>query len=577
MFSLHYKKNNNTSLFQSLDKIGMTKIQNYVPLYGLFFSLNDDNYNSINLNHHYSVTSVENHDDKNKFVCKLSSDNNSAKRLSFFKFSPLLDPVKYLIGKYKDISSNQLTTLPSLTMDNIHPKLADINNSAYVDSFFSYLTSQLLHKHKFLHGLDFYGSFLSIKSKFATNVIDDLEYLHDSDYFRENKTDLFELVNWSEDMGFDFDTRHNKKRIKIGGGGIEDEIKDDVVPVSSLDFDGIFTDNAETGEKVDESKGMDTSNNLVFQYDIEQQQHRSTKASSTCSSRSSNTDSDEKKSQAGDEDDASSSDKSSEASTGSMNSDVELKVAIKDFPVQVICLECLDNTLDSRLREENEMDDDEWRSCLFQIVMMLIAYQKAFGFTHNDLHTNNIMFNETDRTFINYRFNNQFFKVPTFGRIYKIIDFGRAIYKFRGKTICSDSFHSKGDAATQYNCEPYFNEKKARLDPNTSFDLCRLACSLFDYFIDDLDEQHKVKDPIAAVIVEWCKDDKGRNVLYKKNGDERYPDFKLYKMIARTVTKHKPEQQVGRRLFRKFLSSRKKIGKKAKVIDIDALNSYVDE
>lgn len=319
MFSLHYKKNNNTSLFQSLDKIGMTKIQNYVPLYGLFFSLNDDNYNSINLNHHYSVTSVETHDDKNKFVCKLSSDNNSAKRLSFFKFSPLLDPVKYLIGKYKDISSNQLTTLPSLTMDNIHPKLADINNSAYVDSFFSYLTSQLLHKHKFLHGLDFYGSFLSIKSKFATNVIDDLEYLHDSDYFRENKTDLFELVNWSEDMGFDFDTRHNKKRIKIGGGGIEDEIKDDVVPVSSLDFDGIFTDNAETGEKVDESKDMDTSNNLVFQYDIEQQQHRSAKASSTCSSRSSNTDSDEKKSQAGDEDDASSSDKSSEASTGSMN------------------------------------------------------------------------------------------------------------------------------------------------------------------------------------------------------------------------------------------------------------------
>ena len=51
--------------------------------------------------------------------------------------------------------------------------------------------------------------------------------------------------------------------------------------------------------------------------------------------------------------------------------------------------------------------------------------------------------------------------------------------------MCSDSFHPKGDAATQYNCEPYFDIKKPRLEPNNSFDLCRLACCLFDYFMDD--------------------------------------------------------------------------------------------
>ena len=31
-------------------------------------------------------------------------------------------------------------------------------------------------------------------------------------------------------------------------------------------------------------------------------------------------------------------------------------------------------------------------------------------------------------------------------KIYKIIDFGRAIYSHSNKVFCSDSFHAKGDA-----------------------------------------------------------------------------------------------------------------------------------
>ena len=100
---------------------------------------------------------------------------------------------------------------------------------------------------------------------------------------------------------------------------------------------------------------------------------------------------------------------------------------------------------------------------------------------------------ETDKKFINYKFNGVYYRVPTYGKIYKIIDFGRAIYSFKGKTICSDSYHPKGDAATQYNFEPYFNEKKPRLKPNKSFDLCRLACSLYDFFVDDVENENKKK------------------------------------------------------------------------------------
>ena len=59
--------------------------------------------------------------------------------------------------------------------------------SAYVDGFFSYLSSQVLNCHDFIHGLNFYGSFNAIKNDFYYNVIDDLDYLEDTQFFINNK------------------------------------------------------------------------------------------------------------------------------------------------------------------------------------------------------------------------------------------------------------------------------------------------------------------------------------------------------------------------------------------------------
>jgi hypothetical protein len=186
------------------------------------------------------------------------------------------------------------------------------------------------------------------------------------------------------------------------------------------------------------------------------------------------------------------------------------------------------------------------------------------------------MYVKTDKPYLYYKYEDKHYKVPTHGKIYKIIDFGRAIYKFKGNIICSDSFHPKGDAATQYNCEPYFNNKKPRLEPNASFDLCRLGCSLYDFFVDEEELNSEEPDPLTLLIIEWARDDKNRNILYKNNGDERYPDFKLYKMIARTVHKHTPRRQLENPLFKQFCVSRKKINRKAKIFNIDKLPSYVD-
>jgi hypothetical protein len=135
-----------------------------------------------------------------------------------------------------------------------------------------------------------------------------------------------------------------------------------------------------------------------------------------------------------------------------------------------------------------------------------------------------------------------------------------------------------GDAATQYNCEPYFNDKKPRLEPNYSFDLCRLGCSIFDYFIDDISNVAAIckKEPLSKLIVEWVTDDQNRNILYKANGEERYPDFKLYKMIARSVHNHTPQAQLAKPIFASYEFPKKKVKSSNRILNIDKMPSYME-
>jgi len=248
----------------------------------------------------------------------------------------------------------------------------------------------------------------------------------------------------------------------------------------------------------------------------------------------------------------------------------EVFAYINNFPVQLICLEKCKGTMDD-LFKRGVIDEKTGPSALMQIIMTLIIYQKAFSFTHNDLHTNNIMYVDTEEEYIYYVYEGKIYKVPTFGKIYKIIDFGRGIYKFNGKLFCSDSFAPKGDAATQYNCEPYMNENKPRLDPNPSFDLCRLGCSIYDFVLDN--EEIDEMDDFQKLILSWCLDDNGKNVLYKRNGEERYPNFKLYKMIARTVHNCVPREQLKNPIFSGYLVDTIE-NTEIRVIDIDAIYYY---
>jgi hypothetical protein len=96
--------------------------------------------------------------------------------------------------------------------------------------------------------------------------------------------------------------------------------------------------------------------------------------------------------------------------------------------------------------------EDKWSAWLFQVIASLCVAQTLFGFTHNDLHSNNIVWAETEEKYLYYKTNDgKLFKVPTYGKIFKIIDFGRSIFSINEHLFISDDFEEENDAATQFN------------------------------------------------------------------------------------------------------------------------------
>ena len=612
--SVNYQKRKNINLFnkfQTNKHINLSNVQNYIPIYDKFFLLNNTNWNSINLNNQWSIfdikeTKNKDYDNEHIFNCKLKniSDINGEDidntQQVFIKMAPLLDPFKYLVGKYNHSDPN-LFNLPSFNNSTkVHPKISDPNNSSFIDGFFSFLTSKVLYEHKFIHGLDYYGSFLAIKNNYKINIIDDLDYLIQSDFFIKQKGELFNVEDYSHLIC-------NDEIKQLQPLHISTSLKSNL-SVKSID-DNIFENLFENEQllSLNDIKNIgvdliDITNSSCFDV-TNQHKSESLKSGSTCSSRTSHTQDDEnnenedfekedfekynnssseslqdliKDTEYSDNDNISDTNLDTNSDSGSSTIEEEtIFLTIPKFPVQVICMEKCENTFDD-LIINNTLTNDELFSALMQIIMILITYQKMFAFTHNDLHTNNIMYIPTNKKFIYYTYNKKNYKVPTFGKIYKLIDFGRAIYKFNGKIFCSDSFQVGGDAATQYNTEPYFNDKKPRLEPNFSFDLCRLACSIFDYVVDDFTMIKNFDNcsPFVKLIIEWCIDDNGMNILYKNNGDERYPDFKLYKMITRCVHNHTPQSQLERNEFSKYFILHKNIQKNETIINIDDFPSY---
>ena len=549
-----YKESKDENEESQYNPFEIQQLQLYQPIYKLFFEMNENNYTSIALNHKHHIVDC-NH---------VKDEENVLEKSVFFKFSPLLDPYRYMIGKY-NIHDKRNFTLPSIDSDemSINQKILLHHNASYIDSFFCFLTSILLNEHNVLHGLDFYGSYLGIQDKHKVSITDDVEYLRNSEYFNNNIGKLFHIDDNKEDLSFNpflmmQNSRKNKQKIELQQ---EDDDIDLGVEELTEDFQNtneISDVFEEIYKKKDDSSlsesSSDSSSDSEVNYSSDEDNNGEDEDSSEEESENSSS---------SDDDDSSETDTSSEED--------EIYGYIHNFPVQVICMERCHGTLD-KLFVNDEINAENGASMLFQVIMILILYQKTFKFTHNDLHTNNIMYVETDIEYLYYQYNGIIYKVPTYGKIFKIIDFGRAIFKFQGHQLCSDSFSKDGDASTQYNCEPFLNNDKPRLEPNNSFDLCRLGCSLFD-FIMDIDDEDDDLDELQKTVKRWCTDDNGKNVLYKKTGEERYPSFKLYKMIARSVHQHNPEKQLDYPYFSQFLTNENS----ENILNIDEIPCYYEK
>ena len=566
--NIDYIKNDNKDLFLQFKNENLsnfTEIQNYIPVYKEFFNLTNKNYKNVNFKLNNNLKSLVDKVSENKFLCEIenSEKKDIIKKNVYLKFAHLIDPIKYMLGKYKDVDEEKFFRLPIInenseienSENNYLDKYNLIHNSSYIDGLFSFISSKT-KEDNFIHANDFYGMFLGIQKNYKIDVSDDLEYLFQSEYFHNKKNILFSLES-NDNIYLDKSYKY-KKPLQIINDNTNLEI--DEFPNELLNTIFISPlNNNELDVTIDVSNNKIKENIIYENLNNNNTSRKTDDSGSTCSSSSSKTENNNSEGGSEEEDSDEGSDEGSDEDSDE-GSEEELNSygIINKYPTLVIATECCEITLDEYMNT-SEINNNEWKSILFQIIVILIKYQKLFDFTHNDLHNCNVVFEMTEREYLYYKIDNVNYKVPSYGKVYKIIDFGRAIFKINEKRFCSDCFNKGEDADSQYNCEPFITKEKPIIEPNNSFDLCRFGCSMYDYFIDDIDEEDEVckKNPIANLIRKWCLDDNEKNILYKKTGEERYPEFKLYKMIARNVHHHIPIKEIKNKLFEKFITNSK--------------------
>ena len=171
------------------------------------------------------------------------------------------------------------------------------------------------------------------------------------------------------------------------------------------------------------------------------------------------------------------------------------------------------------------------------------------------------MYKKTDKLYLYYKFNNIYYKIPTYGYLFKIIDFGRAIFTFHKKTFFNDTFHKHGEAGGQYS-EPYnklFNSeiKDNIIKPNFNFDLCRLAITILEVCEYDKNENYKEKQKVFDFIYNLTID-KSDNSLSDLNDD-----FDMYISISKYACSSKPKEILQNWIFNDYKIKKKNFPKKS--------------
>lgn len=481
-------------------------------------------------------------------------------------------------------------------------KINDPFNEAYTDAVFACLASRLVETNLSPHWCRFYGTFNGRIPEYKYNITPDMVQIGDKDWFRDGLTqDRYRVVASDPyDPEITAELKHpwddvRAQIIRKYEEGTEEEIDvsgddDDSEGSSYTDSEdeSDYETNSET--ETDTTSGSDSGSDSDLDIETLSGEEDEEELSGGDSAASSSKDSAPELLDIEDLENTgevvltqprirlsriSGSGSGSGGSQSSEDDDVDYHLYTKNYPVQLTVLEKCEGTMDTLMEEEENEDgkkEERWTAWVFQVVAALTTAQQLFEFVHNDLHTNNVMWSSTDEEYLYYEIKgatgkDRYYRVPTFGKIFKIIDFGRATYRppMKGAPVWfPDAYAPDADAEDQYNCGPYYQPGKPKVSPNKSFDLCRLAVALLETLWEEkpaikepavvlTDEpgriQYETVSPLWNLIWTWLTDKHGKNILRSPDDSERYKFFDLYCAIARDSQNAIPAQQVTRPIF----------------------------
>lgn len=441
---------------------------------------------------------------KDEILSIISSDKirTSAKTEDIhIKKTMLLSPFKWMQGDYGSTIGLPTTSEQSSL---IQSKLQSKNNAAYVGS----IISAALSESGCIHFPKVYGIFSGTAKHHTVDISDDYPDLCERHWFSQNIGKTFELKLSDAVTQSEFQhTRTARSALHLG----EEIVLDGVEELQTEHMDsnvGELKNMFENELEIDEDEQDDSSVSTSYIFAINSCEY---------------------------EDDEDYNDIDQEESDESF-----AWATFSNVPVHLTVMEkCNGVFFDLMMCNPEEEKRLAWLS---QVMFALAFAQRNFGLVHNDLHSNNIMYVSTDKEYLYYNLAGTLYKVPTYGYLIKIIDFERGVcsIKLTGmkdpKFFMSDHFSVDDEAGGQYNYSPFYNPKYPEVKPNPSFDLVRLATSLFwDLFPEGPSHEEYKKNPIFLFFTKWLTCDDGTSVLFGKEDPhhDRYQGFTLYKAIAK--------------------------------------------
>jgi hypothetical protein len=202
------------------------------------------------------------------------------------------------------------------------------------------------------------------------------------------------------------------------------------------------------------------------------------------------------------------------------------------------------------LKKTNTIDYNMFISFVFQIFSAIININKIFGIKHNDLHLGNIMVTNTKKQFLYYKLNNIIFKVPTFGYIVKIIDWGRATYNFKGLIGKNSVFNYEGECFGQYVYNNIKGKKSSELLNNQWSDMTIVSHNLLYEF-----PEFRLSG-IGKLLINNITNTMG-DVL-----DFNVFNWSTYRNIGKNKYTVKPKSIIKNRIFNKYRCNTKDINQK---------------